>query len=132
MAKAPFTLGQIGHIGLAVKDPREAADWYVANLGMEEAFEFDGGVAIESEGVTLVFHKGRPSPSTIGHVSFHLPDVATLEKALAFLKKNGVDLEDPGNEIGPEAEGSPHIALWLHDPNGYRIELSVQNGAKDL
>ena len=34
------------------------------------------------------------------------------------------------DEIGPEAPGSPHMGLWFVDPDGYRWELSVQNGAK--
>lgn len=54
-----------------------------------------------------------------------------LRSALEVLKKNGVDLEDPGGEIGPEAPASPHMGLWFHDPDGYRWELSVQNGAKE-
>jgi hypothetical protein len=47
------------------------------------------------------------------------------------LKKNGVELEDPGDEIGPVAPGSPDVGLWFHDPDGYRWELSVQNGAHE-
>jgi len=132
MKEAPFTLGTVGHFGLSVHDPRKSADWYVANLGMKEVFEFDDGVAVSSDGVTIALHKGRRMPNTLGHVSFHLPDVATLKKALGFLKEHDVKLEDPGDEIGPEAPGSPHVALWLHDLDGYRLELSVQNGAKDL
>jgi catechol 2,3-dioxygenase-like lactoylglutathione lyase family enzyme len=128
--KAPFQLGTIGHLSLAVRDPRVSADWYVANLGMREAFEFDEGVAVESDGVTLVFTTGNPSPETVGHISFHIADMKTLRAALAFLKQNHVDVEDPGDEIGPEAPGSPHLALWLHDLDGYRLELSVQNGAE--
>jgi catechol 2,3-dioxygenase-like lactoylglutathione lyase family enzyme len=99
---------------------------------MEEIFAFDDGIAVSSDAVTIALHKGRPSPSTLGHISFHLPNVATLKNALAFLRERGLKLEDLGHEIGPEAEGSPHVALWLHDPDGYRLELSVQNGAKDL
>jgi len=49
-----------------------------------------------------------------------------LRKALDHLKKIGAELEDPGDEIGPEAPGSPHTGLWFHDPDGYRWELSVQ------
>jgi hypothetical protein len=49
-----------------------------------------------------------------------------LRKALAHLRKLKVDLEDPGDEIGPEAPGSPHMGIWLRDPDGYRWELSVQ------
>ena len=126
---APFQLGTVGHLGLAVRDPRASADWYVANLGMSEAFEFDSGVAVESEGITLVLGKGKPSPETIGHISFHIADMDTLRACLAFLKERHVDLEDPGDEIGPEAPGSRNLALWLRDPDGYRLELSVQNGA---
>jgi hypothetical protein len=54
--------------------------------------------------------------------------MATLRKALAHLKSVGADLEDLGDEIGPEGPGSPHMGLWFHDPDGYRWELSVQGG----
>ncbi len=130
-AKAPFTLGTVGHLGLAVTDPRASADWYVDTLGLREEFATDRGVAVGSDGVTLALFAGEPRPETIDHVSFHLPDVATLRSALAFLKERGVSVEDPGDEIGPEAPGSPNVGIWLHDPDGYRIELSVQGGAKE-
>jgi hypothetical protein len=54
-----------------------------------------------------------------------------LRAALALLQKNEVKVEDPGDEIGPEGPGSLHLALWFHDPDGYRWELSVQNGARE-
>jgi hypothetical protein len=38
---------------------------------------------------------------------------------------------DLGKEIGPTSPGSPHMGLWFHDPDGYRWELSVQNGAHE-
>jgi hypothetical protein len=50
---------------------------------------------------------------------------AALRSALAELKRKKVDLEDPGDEIGPEAPGSPNLGLWFHDPDGYRWELSA-------
>jgi catechol 2,3-dioxygenase-like lactoylglutathione lyase family enzyme len=77
--------------------------------------------------VTIALHRGKPSPATLDHMSFHLPNLATLKKALAHLKRHKVDIEDPGDEIGPEGPGSPHMGLWFHDPDGYRWELSVQN-----
>lgn len=49
-------------------------------------------------------------------------------KALEHLKKHKVEVEDPGNEIGPEVPGSPNMGLWFHDPDGYRWELSVLGG----
>ena len=61
-------------------------------------------------------------------MSFHLPDMSTLREALAHLKIVGVDIEDPGDEIGPEAPGSKNMGLWFEDPDGYRWELSVLGG----
>src|SRR5207247_10409393 len=76
--------------------------------------------------VTIALFKGKPSPPTFDHMSFHLPNMSILRKALAHLKKHKVEIEDPGDEIGPEGPGSAHMGLWFHDPDGYRWELSVQ------
>ena len=126
--KAPFTLGAVGHFGLAVRSPKRSAKWFARVLGLKKQFEFEDGVAIGNDNVTIALFKGRPSPRTIGHMSFHLPNMTALRKALAHLKKQKVDLEDPGDEIGPEAPGSKHMGLWFHDPDGYRWELNVPGG----
>jgi catechol 2,3-dioxygenase-like lactoylglutathione lyase family enzyme len=129
--KVPFTLGVVGHFGLAVRDPKKSANWFQSALGLEKQFEFRGGVAIGNDSITIALHKGKPSPETIDHMSFHLPNMSALRQALDHLKKHKVDIEDPGEEIGPEAPGSPHMGVWFHDPDGYRWELSVQNARKD-
>jgi catechol 2,3-dioxygenase-like lactoylglutathione lyase family enzyme len=126
--KPPFTLGVVGHFGLAVRDPRRSAQWFKRALGLRKEFEFENGIAVGNDHVTIALFKGKPSPQTIDHMSFHLPDMATLRKALKYLKSQKVALEDPGDEIGPEAPGSPNIGLWFHDPDGYRWELSVLGG----
>lgn len=126
--RVPFTLGQVGHFGLAVPNPKKSARWFERALGLREQFEFENGVAIGNTNVTIALFKGKPSPKTIEHMSFHLPNMTTLRKALKYLKKHKVDLEDPGDEIGPEGPGSKHMGLWLRDPDGYRWELSVQGG----
>ena len=128
--KVPFTLGVVGHFGLVVRDPKKSAKWFERALGLKEQFEFKNGVAVGNDNVTIALFKGKPSPKTIEHMSFHLPDMTALRKALAHLKKHKVDLEDPGDEIGPEAPGSKNMGLWFHDPDGYRWELSVQDGGK--
>lgn len=61
-------------------------------------------------------------------MSFHLPTMTALRKALNLLKKHKVKMEDPGNEIGAESPGSPPMGLWFYDLDGYRWELSVQGG----
>ena len=128
MAEVPFTLGVVGHFGLAVRDPKKSAIWFESALGLKKEFEFGSGVAIGNNNVTIALFKGKPSPETIDHMSFHLPNIATLRKALAHLKSLEADLEDPGDEIGPEAPGSKNMGLWFRDPDGYRWELSVLGG----
>jgi catechol 2,3-dioxygenase-like lactoylglutathione lyase family enzyme len=124
--KVPFSLGPVGHFGLAVRDPKRSAKWFERALGLKKEFEFEDGIAVGNANVTIALFKGQPSPETIGHMSFHLPDLKTLQSALRHLKRIGADIEDPGDEIGPEAPGSPHLGFWFHDPDGYRWELSVQ------
>lgn len=126
--KVPFTLGVVGHFGLAVPDPKRSAKWFEDVLGLNTQFEFNGGVAVGNENVTIALTKGKSSPETFEHMSFHLPDMSALHMALEHLKKLDVDLEDPGDEIGPEAPGSKNMGIWFRDPNGYRWELSVQGG----
>jgi catechol 2,3-dioxygenase-like lactoylglutathione lyase family enzyme len=128
--KVSFTLGVVGHFGLAVRDPKKSAKWFERALGLKDQFEFENGVAVGNDNVTIALFKGNPSPKTIEHMSFHLPNMTALRKARAHLKKHKVDLEDPGDEIGPEAPGSKNMGLWFHDPEGYRWELSVQDGGK--
>ena len=126
--KVPFTIGVVGHFGLAVRDPKKSALWFQRVLGLSKEFEFENGIAVGNENVTIALFKGKPSPRTFEHMSFHLPNMSILRKALAHLKKRKVKIEDPGDEIGRESSGSPHMGLWFHDPDGYRWELSVQGG----
>ena len=81
--KIPFTLGAVGHFGLAVRSPKRSAKWFERALGLKKQFAFEGGIAIGNENVTIALHKGKPSPRTLGHMSFHLPSMAALRKALA-------------------------------------------------
>lgn len=124
-------LGVVGHFGLSVRDPEASAKFWMHNFDLEELFRFEDGIGLSNDAVTMVLHKGVPHPGTFGHMSFHVKNMRALREALETLKKNGVKLEDPGDEIGPEAPGSPHMGLWFHDPDGYRWELSVQNGASE-
>lgn len=128
--QVPFTLGPVGHFGLAVRDPKSSAKWFMRALGLRKEFKFGEGVAVGNDNVTIALSKGRPSPKTMGHMSFHLKNMTALRKALKHLKKHKVEVEDPGSEIGPESPGSPHMGVWFHDPDGYRWELSVQGGKK--
>jgi catechol 2,3-dioxygenase-like lactoylglutathione lyase family enzyme len=126
--KVPFTVEEVGHFGLAVRDPKKSAKWFERALGLRKEFEFGNGIAVGNDYVTIALFEGTPSPETIDHMSFHVSDMATLQKALVHLKSVGVEIEDPGDEIGPEAPGSKNMGLWFHDSDGYRWELSVLDG----
>src|SRR6516165_3852764 len=109
--KVPFTLGTVGHFGLAVTSPKRSAKWFERALGLSVEFEYEDGIAVGNKNVTIALFKGKPSPETIGHMSFHLPGMTILRKALEHLKRTGVEVEDPGDEIGPEGPGSPNMAF---------------------
>ena len=120
-------LGHVGHFSIAVRDLARSEKFWKQNFDLKEIFRFPGGVGLDTDAVTIVLFEGKPDPETLDHMSFHLPNIKELRAALDVLKTNGVDVEDPDDEIGPEAPGSPNMGLWFHDPDGYRWELSVQD-----
>lgn len=119
-------LGAVGHFGLAVRDPKASAKWWTKHFDLTVLFHFEGGVAISNDAITIALHEGVPHPGMLGHMSFHVKSLKALQAALEQLRADGVKIEDPGNEIGPEAPGSKNLGLWFHDPDGYRWELSLQ------
>jgi hypothetical protein len=78
--KPPFTLGVVGHFGLAVHDPKKSAKWFARALGLGKEFEFENGVVVGNDNVTIALFKGKPSPKTIEHMSFHLPNMRHCER----------------------------------------------------
>lgn len=124
-------LGAVGHFGLAVQSPERSARFWTTSFDLKELFRYGDVIAVSNDAVTIVFHPGTPNPETFGHMSFHVGSMKALHAAVDTLRRNGVPMEDPGSEIGPEAPGSPNMGLWFHDPDGYRWELSVQNGANE-
>ena len=118
-------LGTVGHFGLAVSDVQASARWWRQLFDLGIMFEGAAYVGLTNNDVTIVLFAGTPHPETIEHMSFHLSSMKALRDALAWLKKHDVVVEDPGDEIGPEAPESKNMGLWFRDPDGYRWELSV-------
>jgi len=118
-------LGTVGHFGLAVSDVQASARWWRQLFDLEIMFEGTAYVGLTNKDVTIVLFAGTPHPETIEHMSFHLSSMKALRDALAWLKKHDIVVEDPGDEIGPEAPESKNMGLWFRDPDGYRWELSV-------
>ena len=49
-------------------------------LGLRKEFEFEEGLAVGNESVTIALSKGKPAPKTIGHMLFHPQNIAALER----------------------------------------------------
>ena len=118
-------LGTVGHFGITVRDVKKSTQWWVRKLNLKKFFAFPGGAVVGNDDMTIVLNSGRPHPEVLDHVSFHLPNMRALRAALTELKRKKVEIEDPGDEIGPEGQGSKNMGLWFRDPDGYRWELSV-------
>ena len=101
-----WKLGAVGDFGLSVRQPKRSAQWWIDAIGLEQQFAFDDVMAVGNDAVTIVLQRGVPHPGTFGHMSFHLDSLEALHEALGDLRRRGVKLEDPGDETGPEAEGS--------------------------
>jgi hypothetical protein len=101
------------------------------NFDLQEMFRSEEAIGLTNDAMIIGFVKGTPHPDTVDHTSFHLDSMRALREALETLKKNSVEVEDSGEEIGPTSPGSPHMGLWFHDPGGYRWEFSVRNGASE-
>ncbi len=120
------SLGPVAHFSLAVTDPSASAEWWLSLFDLEERARSPRRILLGNDAIVFLLVSGTPDPSVLTHMAFRTKDVASLEAARDFLREKGVALEDPGNEIGPVAEGSASIGLWFRDKDGYRWELYVQ------
>ena len=122
-------LGVVSHFALAVRNPAESAKWWTANFDLTATSRPNGRVLLDSDAILIVLYQGEPNPNVLGHMAFQVGDMASLQMACEVLTKNGVAVEDPGDEIGPVAPGSRNMGLWFRDIDGYRWELFVENDA---
>jgi catechol 2,3-dioxygenase-like lactoylglutathione lyase family enzyme len=119
-------LGAVSHFNIAVDDPDASAAWWLSNFDLDEWGRSDSGILLGNDAIMIGLVKGSPVSGVLDHLGFRTSDVGALEVARDALRANGVDLEDPGNEIGPVAPGSASVGLWFHDRDGYRWELYVE------
>jgi catechol-2,3-dioxygenase len=128
---SPVTLGPVAHFSLAVNDPPNRARWWTTNFDLEEWSSSDDKVVLGNDSVVFSLVRGRPDPMVLTHLAFRAADMPALAFARDRLRNNGVNLEDPGDEIGAVAPGSASMGLWFHDVDGYRWELFVRRESGD-
>jgi catechol 2,3-dioxygenase-like lactoylglutathione lyase family enzyme len=118
-------LGAMAHLSFAVTDPALSADWWTSHFDLEEYNRAEHRVLLGNDSVLFALFKGRPDPTVLEHLAFRVNDIAALESARDALRNGGVELEDPGDEIGPVSPTSSSLGLWFRDLDGYRWELYV-------
>jgi len=96
----------------------EKRRWFQRVLGLRKEFEFENESPSAKDNVTIALFKGKPSPQTFDHMSFHLPTMSILAKALAHLKKPRSKSKIRTTRIGPKRRFSARGALvsrsrWL-------------------
>jgi catechol 2,3-dioxygenase-like lactoylglutathione lyase family enzyme len=119
------SLGALAHFSLAVTDPALSADWWTSHFDLEEYDRAEHRVVLGNDSVLFALFTGRPDPAALDHLAFRVRDIAALQSARDALRDGGVDLEDPGDEIGPVSPGASSMGLWFRDRDGYRWELYV-------
>jgi catechol 2,3-dioxygenase-like lactoylglutathione lyase family enzyme len=119
-------LGAVAHFSIAVRDPERAAEWWTSLFELEEFRRTPSLIVLGNDAIVLALCQGSRVPDDKTHLAFHVPDAATLEFARDRMRALNVNLEDPGDEIGPVAPGSAGLGLWFYDPDDYRWELFVQ------
>ena len=119
-------LGAVAHFSIAVRDPEAAAEWWTSLFELEEFRRTPTRVVVGNDAIVLALFQGPHVRDDKTHLAFHVQDLAALEVARDRMRALNVNLEDPGDEIGPVAPGSAGVGLWFHDPDDYRWELFFQ------
>ena len=124
--KRVVELGAVAHFSIAVLDPSASAQWWTSHFNVEVYARSDVRILLGNDSVVFSLFKGHPDATVLRHLAFRAQDISSLRSARDALRDGGVDLEDPGDEVGPVAEGSKSMGLWFRDIDGYRWELYVQ------
>lgn len=123
-----FMVQQIDHIALTVSDPERSKTWYGSVLGLEHRFAEVWGdeplMLCAGETCLALFRSGsdRPAPPpdhhtiSLRHVAFRA-DRANFERAREALRRHGIPFTFQDHQISH--------SIYLHDPDGYRIEITT-------
>ncbi len=133
MPKLPFTIRQIDHLVLRVRDLPAMIGFYVDVLGCSVERRQDGiGLVQLRAGASLIDlvdvegklgRMGGAAPGSEGRNLDHLclrVDPFEREAIVAHLQAHGVRLGDYGSRYGAEGEGP---SQYLFDPEGNMVEL---------
>ena len=122
-------IAAIAHVAYNVKDMRASLDFYVKKLGMKHAFSIsrdDGSPWIEyikladGQFIELFYSEGGfQQPASYAHLCLR---VECCVQAQRQLEAAGVEIDVPAKQ-GKDGNWQ----LWIHDPDGNRIEIMEIN-----
>lgn len=126
------------HVGLNVTDLERSLDFYGSVLGFdvlgegkEEGSRYaflgqDGRLVLtlwqQAEGA---YDSGRPG---LHHLAFEAESIEHVRAAEAALTARGTSFAYEG--VVAHREGAASGGIFFHDPDGTRLEISVQTGAE--
>jgi catechol 2,3-dioxygenase-like lactoylglutathione lyase family enzyme len=114
----------LDHLTILSRDPARSAAWYgllLPLLGFEQARPH---IWRRADGLYVQFGPARPDTrpyerhgAGMNHIGFRAPDVAFVEQVAAIML-------DAGHEARLQRFKDGTVALFLPDPDGFRVEVS--------
>ncbi|MFE2554536.1 VOC family protein [Streptomyces sp. NPDC059352] len=127
------------HVGLNVTDLERSLDFYGSVLGFDvlgEGKEEESRYAFLGQDGRLVltlwqqaagaYDSGRPG---LHHLAFEAESIEHIRAAEAALTARGTSFAYEG--VVAHREGAASGGIFFHDPDGTRLEISVQTGAEE-
>lgn len=127
--------GQVHHLELWVPSIERATaswGWLLAELGYEPHQEWPDGrswllrptyIVIEQSPAMASDEHERTRPG-LNHLAFHAGDRDRVDALAASAPANGWALMFPDRH--PHAGGADHYAAYLHDADGFEVELVAE------
>lgn len=114
------------HVLLEVSDLERSAAFYdalLAPLGWRRHFEEDGTIGWGIAKPVFFIANHHPARAGFGLLSFSgLGIVAVKASWEAGMKAGGKSVSEPGER---RSHGSGSYSAFLHDPDGYEIEITI-------
>ncbi len=127
-----------GHVGLNVTNLDRSLEFYQSVFGFDVIHRSDEAgkrFVLLGDGGHIVltlweqgagrFDGGRPG---LHHLSFEVPKMDEVERALALLKSRRTKLFYPS--VVAHAEGAASGGIFFEDPDGTRLEIYAASGAE--
>jgi catechol 2,3-dioxygenase-like lactoylglutathione lyase family enzyme len=124
--ECPFTIEQLDHIVLPVRDVEKSAAFYRMLSGGAEARGSGPNKPVAFGPVTRILLQHDPDhvrqlKGNVDHMAIVLSGAATIDEVLEYVRAHGVEPFD-----GPIDRGEGFVQFRVLDPDGNEIEVRVR------